>query len=411
MKILFITHFFAPDSGAASRLHTRLAKKLQERGHEVTVLTTMPHYPQGKIAEGYRGKWQVIEEHDGVQVIQVWLWATQSPKITRRLLSQVSFMLSCSLRGLFLPQPDVIFIENQPIFTGLAGWLISLVKRTKYVLNIADHWPEYLYVAGIVKENSSIYRAFKALTNLTQRDAGAVTAMYANLVDKMEKRIGRTHHNYVIYDSVDLELYQDARIVDDFRKKYHPGTNRLVTFLGTLGPHIDVDTMLEAVKQLRDYPDVSVLFVSAGAQQAKLEQALEQDEFAHCQRLDWLSAEEVPALWMATYLTFWAVTDNELDKLRFQTKLYEAIASGTPAVVAVKGLMSDILEDSQAGVTVNHGDVDGMVQAMRSLLDDSQRYEEMSENGRKYAIEHFDATKQVDAYEKVLQITANQQKQ
>lgn len=409
MKILFITHFFAPDSGAASRLHTRLAKKLKDRGHEVTVLTTMPHYPQGKIADEYRGKWQVIEDRDGVRVIQVYLWTSQSRKITRRLLSQLSFMLTCSLRGLFLPRPDVIFIENQPIFTGLAGWFISLVKRTKYVMNVADHWPEYLYVAGIVKETSLIYRVFKALTNLIQRNASAITAMYANLIEKMELRLGTVEDSHVIYDSVDLELYSNPQLAIDFREKYQLGSKRLLTFLGTLGPHIDLKTILETVKQFHDYPDITVLFVSAGAQQDALEEALEQAEFAHCRRIDWLSAEEIPALWGASYLTFWAVTNNELDKLRFQTKLYEAIASGTPTVLAVDGLMSDILEDSQAGIAVKHEDVDGMIAAIRSLLDDTQLYAQMSENGRKYAIEHFDAEKQLIAYEKVLQDVANKQ--
>ncbi|MGJ3239156.1 MAG: glycosyltransferase family 4 protein [Anaerolineae bacterium] len=407
MKILFITHFFAPDSGAASKLHTRLAQRLHQRGHDVTVLTTMPHYPQGIIPDDYRGKWQVIEDRDGVHVIQMALWASPSRKISRRLLSQLSFMLTCALRGIVIERPDVIFIENQPIFTGLAGWFVSKVKRTPYVMNVADHWPEYLYVAGIVARDSLIYRLFEALTNLTQRDADAITAMYANLLDKMALRIGPVENSHVIYDSVDLWLYQDQ---DEraFRDKYNLGDQRLVTFLGILGPHIDLETMLAVVAQLRDYEDVTVLFVSAGAQQDALDEALKQPQFDHCQQIDWLPAEEVPALWAVSYLTFWAVADNELDKLRFQTKLYEAIASGTPTVIAVEGLMSDILQESQAGIAVPHGDVPAMRDALRHLLDEPDYHAQMSARGRAYGAEHFDAEKQTIAYENALKSVARQ---
>ncbi|HEX2620003.1 MAG TPA: hypothetical protein VHL11_07645, partial [Phototrophicaceae bacterium] len=81
MRILLISTFFAPDSGAAAVRLTRLAKQLAQRGHSVTVLTTMPHYPYGKIADTYRGKFTISEIVDNVRIVRVWLWATPSGKI------------------------------------------------------------------------------------------------------------------------------------------------------------------------------------------------------------------------------------------------------------------------------------------------------------------------------------------
>lgn len=407
MKILFITHYYAPDSGAAPNRLTRLAEMLQKRGHEVTVLTTLPHYPDGIVPEEYRRRWQVVENRNGVRVMQVWLWTTPSKKIILRLISQLSFMLTAMLRGFFLQKPDVILIENQPIFTGLAGWFISKIKRSSYVLNVSDHWPEYLIIAGVVKESSLIYKIFKRLTNLTQHHAGAITVMYDNLLDKIEARIGKVKNAHTIYNAVDLSLYQKSSSGIAFREKHNLGNKRIITFSGILGPHIDLALMLDVVQKLGKHPDVTVLFVSGGSQQAELEQALEKPEFAHCRILDWLKAEEMPAFWDASYLSFWALHDNELDKLRFQAKLYEAVASGTPVVIAVEGLMSEFLEETQTGFTVKHGDSESMLEAINRLLNDSELYTRMSENGRNYAIEHFDAEKQTSAYENVLQDIAN----
>src|SRR5690606_37738563 len=123
MHILLVTTYYEPDSGAAAVRLSRLAKALVRRGHQVTVLTTLPHYPQGRIAERYQKAWAVEQNRSGVRVVRVWLWATPSPRISRRLISQMSFMLSAALRGLTLPRPDVVLIEAQPVFTSLAGVL------------------------------------------------------------------------------------------------------------------------------------------------------------------------------------------------------------------------------------------------------------------------------------------------
>ena len=207
MHILFVTHYFAPDSGAAANRLTRLATHLRQRGHTVTVLTTMPHYPTGVVPADYRCRWTVIEERDGVRVIHVWLWTTTRASIAHRLISQLTFMITCSVRGLFVQRPDVIFIENQPIFTGLAGWFISKIKRRAYVLNVSDYWPEYLYVSGTVKRSSLLYRIFESLTNLTQRSAARIVILWPGLRQGIEARIKSPPPVELIYNAVDLDKF------------------------------------------------------------------------------------------------------------------------------------------------------------------------------------------------------------
>ncbi|HLA42930.1 MAG TPA: glycosyltransferase, partial [Aggregatilineales bacterium] len=144
MHILIITNYFEPESGAAAVRLTRLAKQLQAHGHQITVLTSLPNYPHGRIYEGYRRKFAVVRNYAGIRVIYTWLLTTTSPRINRKLISQMSFMLTAILRGIGLPRPDVLLIEAQPIFTGFAGIALAKLKRTPYVLNISDLWPDHL---------------------------------------------------------------------------------------------------------------------------------------------------------------------------------------------------------------------------------------------------------------------------
>ncbi len=406
MKILFVTYYFEPDSGAAHVRLTRLAKQLEQRGHEITVLAPMPHYPAGVIHPKYRRRFTVTEKRDNIRVIRVWLHPTTSQRIAFRLLSQLSSMLSCSIRGIFVKRPDVMLIENQPIFTALAGWFISRVKRAPYLANVSDFWPEYLHVAGIATETSLIYRLFKAFTNHTQRSAAGIVALYPPLLSLIEKRIGKPSMAKVIYNAVDLEKFDGRGNGIEFRKKHGLGKARLITFLGILGWHIDPETMLDVALRFKAYPDVKFVFVGAGKHKHKLKKTLETADYSHCHWIDWIDHDEVPGFWAASYLSYWALNDNPLDQMRFQAKLYEAMGSGTPTVIAVQGLMQEVIAAAGSGITVPPRDTEGMVAAIKKLLEDDAVYQEMSENGRQYAQEHFSVKRNVDEYEAILRQVA-----
>lgn len=402
MNILFITHYYEPDSGAAANRLTRLAKQLHQRGHQITVLTTMPHYPTGVIPDNYKRKFTVVENRDGIRVVQVWLYTSTSPKVSRRLISQLSFMITCTLRGLFIKRHDVMFVENQPIFTALSAWILSRLKRTPYLANISDYWPEYLVVAGVTSETSLTYRLFKALANRTQRDAAAIVTLLDDLLVKVEKRIGTVANGKVIYNSVDLNQFRPQLDDHEFRSKYHLGNARLITFLGVLGSHIDLDTMLDVAKHFNNTSDLKFLFIGTGQQKDTLQNALGQDNMSHCQWIDWIDYSEVPEFWAASCITYWALHDNPLDQMRFQAKLYEAMATGTPSVIAVKGLMHDVLSATQTGITVPPGDVNRMIDAIEKLLNDTEYYEDICSNARQYAVENFNLERNIKDYETLL---------
>ena len=402
MRILFITHYFEPDSGAAAVRLTRLAKQLEQRGHDITILTPMPHYPVGLIHPDYRWRFTVREKRGNIRVIRVWLYATTRQRIVFRLMSQLSFMVACSIRGIFIKRPDVILIENQPIFTALAGWFISRMKRAPYLANVSDFWPEYLATAGITTETSPIYRLLTAFVNHTQRNAAGIVTLYPPLSALIEKRIGRKDITKVIYNAVDSDKFN--RQIDDseFRKKHRLGKARLITFLGILGYHIDLDTMLEVALHFKDFPDSKFVFACAGHQKHRLQQVLEADEYAHCQSIDWIDYDEVPAFWAASCVSYWALRDNPVDQMRFQAKLYEAMGSGTPTVIAVRGLMREVIAEAGSGITVAPGDAKAMIAAIAKLLEDDEAYRQMSENGRRFAQQHFNVKRNVDEYETIL---------
>lgn len=400
MHVLMITSFFEPDSGAAAARLTRLAKMLVQRGHRVTVLTTLPSYPQGRISEGYRGKWGVVEDRDGVEVVRAWLWATPSPRISRKLLSQLSFMVTAALRGLVLSRPDVIFIESQPVFTGFAGAFLSRFKRVPYVLNVSDLWPEHLLSVGALSELHLIYRLARQLVNATYRGAAGIVAMSPIWAERIAGYIGTRTTIEVILNGVDLQRFRPDLDATAFRHKYKLGDASLVTFIGTLATQYDVEGMIAVAQRFADRSDTRFVFVGSGSQSDSLRRSL--NVAPNVRWIGWVDPAEIPMAWAASAVTYWVMRPQALYRGTIPAKMYEAFACGVPVAASTEGVAAQMIADSRGGICVSFGDVESLAAAINQLLDNAALRQQYSRAARHYAEQHFAPERVTNAYETLL---------
>jgi hypothetical protein len=143
MHVVILTQYYPPETGAPqNRLHA-LSKSLKSRGHQVTVLTAMPNYPEMKIQAGYRGKLTSKEELDGVRIRRSWLYVSKSKGLISRMLNYLSFAFTSFWLGLVgIRKVDVLLVESPPLFLALSAMPLAWIKRAKLVSNISDLWPE-----------------------------------------------------------------------------------------------------------------------------------------------------------------------------------------------------------------------------------------------------------------------------
>src|SRR5579872_2733473 len=137
MNVLFLTQYFPPEIGSTQNRLSYLAKSLVERGHEVTVLTALPNYPEGEIFEGYRGRLLMEERVDGMRMVRVWCYATRRKAVLPRMLNYGSFMFASLLGSLRIGRPDVMLADSPPLFLGLSALPMKWILGAKLVFNVA----------------------------------------------------------------------------------------------------------------------------------------------------------------------------------------------------------------------------------------------------------------------------------
>lgn len=400
MHVLLVSNYFAPEGGAAAVRLTRLAKQLSRRGHQITVLTSLPHYPEGRVRKALRGRIKTVEDQAGITVVQTWLLASPSRRISRKFVSHLTFMLSAAVSVPGLPRPDVVLIEGQPVLAGLVGVFAAWVKRRPYVVNVSDLWPDHLLSVGALGERHPLYRLARLVVDRVYRRAAAIVAMSPRWAEVIRSRVGLATPIEVIYNGVDLKVFRPGRDDRSFRQKYRLDERLIVSFIGTFSTQYDFELMLEVARHFQANRRVQVVFVGQGSQEAVIREGI--DGLSGVRWIPWLDPEEVALAWNASAVTFLAMRAQPLYRGTLPAKLFEAMASGVPLVAAMEGVGADWIETSGAGRSVACGDRAGLIRELEEILADDARRAALGQAARRHAEAFFDAERVADAYEQVL---------
>ena len=384
MRIWILTQFYPPEFGAAAIRLSRLARLLAADGHTVTVMTGMPNYPEGVIRPEYRGRIFCRETLDGVKVERVWVYASPSKRAKARLLNQFSFMGMAALRGTFLRRPDVILVESHPLFVTLTGGWLRRIKRAPVVLNVSDLWPESAVATGALGADSPLVKLASRVERWAYHDAAQVVGMTEGVLEGILRILPDKERVTLIKNAVDLAIFRpgQAELRAAVRERYELGDRFTAVHIGNMSLTYDFDILLDAAAAL---PEVIFLFAGGGSQAAHVEQQIRERGLSNVQLVGVLPHEQMPGIWAAGDVALIALGDHSVAGGTRPAKLYEALATGTPVVAAIRGEGAALVEEAQAGIVVPIGDSAAMIAALRRLKDSPEQRAQMAAAGRAYA--------------------------
>jgi len=173
MRILIVSQYFWPESFVINDI----ARSLALKGHNVTVLTGKPNYPEGKIAAGYRA-WGIQQElYAGAEVIRVPLVPRGNGSPWRLALNYLSFIFSGMTLAPFVLRGwayDLVFVyAPSPLLQALPAVLLAWLKRAPLVVWVQDLWPESLMATGFVK-NRWMIKVVEALVRYVYHRADSI---------------------------------------------------------------------------------------------------------------------------------------------------------------------------------------------------------------------------------------------
>ena len=132
MRLLFVTHYFHPEVGAAPTRILELAQALVREWTRSDGVNRLPELP-GWCHRPGRLPWEAarLEHLRGLRIVRTAVYPAPNRGVARRLLNHTSFALSALACAVRAGVADVVIVETPPLFTAAAGVAIARLKRAR----------------------------------------------------------------------------------------------------------------------------------------------------------------------------------------------------------------------------------------------------------------------------------------
>lgn len=393
MKILIVSQYYYPEQFQINDI----APELVKRGHEVTVLTGLPNYPQGKIFDGYEGGKRREEIINGVKVLRCRISPRRRNPISL-ILNYLSFVISGNraVKKISEQFDAVLCYQLSPVTMLSPAAKYAKKHKIPLLCYTLDIWPE-------------------SAQGMLKTDKGPIYA----LIKRISKRLYHACDSICVTSSPFIEYFTDVIGIEKSKLSYIPqhadssylkmdmssDDNGVVDFMyaGNMGKGQSLDVLVKAVEILKHRDNFIVHMVGDGSNKKDLEKMIEHlgisDKFIFYGNQ---KREDMPAFYKKADALLLTLRGNNFVGNTMPGKLQMYMTTGKPVFAAINGAAAEVISDADCGACVRAGDSEGLAKLMASYIDDMGRYSDAGENARKYFEKHFTLDIYMDRLEEQL---------
>ncbi|WP_323019476.1 glycosyltransferase family 4 protein [Pararhodobacter sp.] len=384
-RLIILTQWFDPEPTPKG---LAFAQRMAEQGFQVEVVTGFPNYPGGTVYPGYRIRPLRREQHGQVLVTRLALYPSHDTGKIGRILNYLSFFLSAFVYLTFgARRADVFYVYHPPLTTALAAACAGWLRRTPFLVDIQDLWPDTLRATGMIG-NSRILRVVDWLCRWVYRRAAHIVVLSNGFRNLLTARGVPAERISVIPNWAD-ESAPNEQVEATGQVLGPPGPFR-VLFAGNMGPAQDLDTVLDAATLLADAPNIELCLLGSGLETDRLTARRTAEGIDNVRFLPRVSPIEAQACLRAADALLVHLRDDPLFAITIPSKTQAYLVAGRPVIMAVAGDAADMIRSAEAGVATRPGDPEELAKAIRDLA--SLAPEEravMGANGQRFYYSHL----------------------
>lgn len=394
MKILVVCQYYYPEPFRI----TDVCEMLTQRGHNVTVLTGLPNYPEGKIADDYRRGKKRNETINEVKILRVYEIGRGKSHI-ELFLNYLSFTISASLKALFLREDfDVVFVNQlSPIMMGIPAIIYKKKHKKKLLLYCLDLWPESLTIGGIQK-GSMIYKFFLHISKFIYKSSDKIAVTSSMFKEYFENTLGMPSCNieHIPQYAEDLFLANSKESNSKEKKKVSH-----FMFAGNIGEFQSVETIICSANELKEYTDILFHIIGDGSKLEKCRRMVKEFGLSNVLFYGRKPVEEMPQFYEMADAMLITLVDNEDISYTLPGKVQSYMAAGKPIIGAINGETKSVIEQSKCGFCCEAENYLGLAKLMLEFIN-SDKKEQMAINSMKFYKENYNKDKFLDRLENEL---------
>jgi glycosyltransferase involved in cell wall biosynthesis len=388
LHVLLIHQAFAGPNDAGGTRHFELGKRLVAMGHQLTVVTSGFNYLSGK-------KTLPEEDTGGIRILRVRTIGGLHQSYLRRTVVFVSFMFASLFRSLSVRKVDVVMATSPPLFQALSAWVVAVVRRRPLLLEIRDLWPQFAIEVGVLRNPAIIWVARRVESFLYARADHIIVNSPAYL-DYLRDRGVALQETSLIANGVDAAMYRPEDRGDRVRDEHGWTEKFVVTYAGALGLANDIDVLLRAAHRLKEKCEIVFCVVGDGKESRRLRAEGGRMELANVCFLGAQPKSRMPSLLAAADVCVAMLADVPGFRTTYPNKVFDYMAAGRPTVLAIDGVIRQVIEQSAGGLFVQPGDDAALAAAILTLQHCPETRHRMGLSARDYVVKHFNRDRQAE---------------
>lgn len=390
MKLLVICQYYYPEPFRI----TDICESLVEKGHDVTVLTGLPNYPEGKILKNYRRGQNRSETINGVKVVRTFEIGRGTSKF-QLFLNYFSYTLSASIKAFNLNEKFDVVLVNQlsPVMMAIPAIVYKKKYNRKILLYCLDLWPASL-IAGGIKESSIFYKLFFKISKwiYSSVDSIAVTSsMFKEYFkNKLFMNIENIQH---------IPQYAEDIFAEIEEKKENRKFN--FVFAGNIGEMQSVETIVKAANEMKEKNNIMFHIVGDGS---KLEECILLSKKLKLNNIIFYGRKpinEMPQYYSFADAMLITLKNDKTISYTLPGKVQSYMAAHKPIIGSINGETRRVIKEAGCGYCCAADDYKELSKIILEFCNSNQQ-RLMGENGYDYYIKNYSKKNFISALEESL---------
>ncbi len=371
MRILLIAQFFSPDITAAAFRLDEMCQLLAAQGHEIRVLTSVPHKAQVSESNGKLPR--------AIRVRRTPLFPVGKGGSGRYIAHYLSFVLGSMWKGVGVWwsgwRPDVVWTSSPPLFVGLTGRFLSILFRRPLVFEVRDIWPDSAVAAGQLPGSGLAYKVGKWMELYLYRKAAHIVCVAQPMRQRIAEQTATpvsVAYNGVLRGNAEADIRVPVTLRSD------EGEPRSILYAGNLGYLQELDLLIQGFGELvreEHLEGWNLRLLGAGQQKERLQQLIEDSGLSSRVSIEGpVSREQAMLESRRADLLYLNLKKDPVLEKTIPSKVFDCLLAGRPIVAGIAGEGCEILAETGANLSFEPGNLRELKNALRMSVD---CYEEM----------------------------------
>jgi len=402
MHILLIHQAFASNQEAGGTRHYELTHYSTQQGHRATIIASPVSYLTGQRTTSDADRFVTREQVDGVRVLRTWTYAALHRSFFTRVLSFLSFMLSSFIGALQVRNVDVIWGTSPPIFQAVTAYLVARLKRVPFLFEVRDLWPDFAVETGVLQNPALIWIA-RRVEHFLYHHADHLIVNSPGFIPHVRQCGVPDEKIDLVPNGVEVSMFTPADHGEKVRQELELDGKFIALYAGAHGVANDLQTILLAAQHLKDYGDITFVLVGDGKERPNLKQLAEELELSNVEFVPAQPKTRMPDFLAAADVCIATLQDIPMFATTYPNKVFDYMAAGRPTVLAIDGVIREVVETADGGLFAPPGNPEALAEAVLTYYRNPDLRRRHGQNARRYVVAHFDRTQQAQQLETVLQ--------